>query len=197
MTKQQATRQRILHEGLALASVVGLDGVSFGTLATQAQLSKSGLFAHFQSREDLQIQILTQAAELFVAEVIAPAREASAGLPRLRALMERWLNWAPRSGLPGGCPFVAGAAEFDDSEGPIRDVLVQLQEQWFATFQRFVAEAVACGHLRADLDSAQFTWESFGIYLAHHFTSRLLHDTLADQRAHKAFETLVAASQDS
>ncbi len=193
--KKKTTQQRILQHALELASVRGIEGIRLGPLAAQAHLSKSGLFAHFRSREDLQLQLLDTAADVFHQEVIRPAAHTPQGLPRLRALVGLWLGWAPRSGLPGGCPFVAAAADLDDREGPVREQLVLFQKRRFTTFQQFVEQAVTLGHLRADLDVVQFTWEVFGMYLMHHTWSRLLRDPDADQHAHTAFEALVAAAQ--
>ncbi|HLZ56121.1 MAG TPA: TetR/AcrR family transcriptional regulator [Ktedonosporobacter sp.] len=191
MRKPSSTRQRILQEGLAVASLAGFEGLTFGTLAERAHLSKSGLFAHFQSRDDLQKQILEEAQALFRHSVIEPAQQAPQGLPRLRALWSLWVGWAPRSGLPGGCPFVAAAVEVDDSEGPLREHVEQSQLNWSTLFQSVVEQAIACDHLSQQVDPQQFTWEAFGIYLVYHFSSRLLRDLQAEERAHQAFERLV------
>ncbi len=173
-----------------MASLAGFESLSFGGLAERAHLSKSGLFAHFRSRDDLQIQILEEAEALFQREVIEPALQASPGLPRLRALFARWVGWAPRSGLPGGCPIVSVAVEVDDREGSLRDYVEQSQIQWFALFQSFVEKAIVCGDLPQQVDPRQFTWEAFGIYLVYHFSSRLIRDPQAEDRARLAFERL-------
>src|SRR5262249_45071669 len=130
MGKGEATRQAILGQAAQVASRVGLEGVTIGRLADELELSKSGLFAHFQSKEALQIQTLRFAAELFVERVIRPALRAPRGEPRLRALFERWLDWARAASLEGGCLFVAAASELDDREGPVRDELVRQQRDW-------------------------------------------------------------------
>jgi AcrR family transcriptional regulator len=195
MNKREGTRQRILRNALEMASLDGLEGVSLGPLAERVHLSKSGLFAHFRSKEALQIQVLDTAAELFQQTVLHPASQAPQGLPRLRALFTLWLGWASRAGLPGGCPIVRAMAEFDESEGEIRDYLVDTQKVWFQTFQQFVEQAVTSGDLRSDLDLVQFTWDASGIYLMHHTASRFLRDATADQRALTAFEALIASAR--
>lgn len=191
MKKASLTRQRILQEGLAVASLAGFEGLTFGDLAERTQLSKSGLFAHFRSRDDLQAQILEEAQVVFQQSVIEPALQAPQGLPRLRSLFSLWVGWAPRSGLPGGCPFVAAAVEVDDREGQLRDHVEQGQLRWFDLFTSIVKETIACGQLSRHTDPHQFTWEAFGIYLVYHFTSRLMRDQHAEKRAHKAFERLL------
>lgn len=194
MTKLHATHGRILGHGLEIASQHGLAGISLGTLAQRAHLSKSGLFAHFRSKEELEIELLRAAEEAIRREVVTPAMDEPEGLPRLRALVERWLGWAARAGLPGGCPLYAAAFEFDDIEGPVRDYLVAGQHVWTGALEGLVAEAVALGHLREDTDRAQFVWELAGVYLSHHLSQRLMRDPDADARAHTAFEALVASS---
>lgn len=194
MTKTESTHQRILGRGLEIVSERGLAAVTLGELAKRAELSKSGLFAHFRSKEDLQIELLRTAEEAIGREVVAPAMESPEGLPRLRALVGRWLGWAARSGLPGGCPLYGAAFEFDDAEGPVRDYLTESQKVWIGVLAGLVGEAVAVGHLSKDTDVSQFVWQLQGVYLAHHVSQRLTRDTDADARALAAFEALVASS---
>lgn len=190
--KTESTHRHILGHGLEIVSECGLGGVSLGGLAERAEMSKSGLFAHFRSKEELQIELLRAAEEALRREVVASTMEAPEGLPRLRALLGRWLGWASRSGLPGGCPLYGAAFELDDAEGPVRDYLTKSKSEWSGMLVGLVREAVALGHLREDLDAAQFVWELEGIYLSHHVAQRLMQDPDADARAHAAFETLVA-----
>jgi AcrR family transcriptional regulator len=195
MPKSDSTHQRILGRGLEIVSERGLAGVSLGGLAERAELSKSGLFAHFRSKEELQIELLRAAEEALRREVVLPAMEEPEGLPRLRALVGRWLGWASRSGLPGGCPLYGAAFELDDAEeGPVRDYLAQSQRGWSGMLVGLVNEAMALGQLRDDLDAVQFVWELNGVYLSHHVSQRLTRDPEADVRALAAFETLVASS---
>jgi AcrR family transcriptional regulator len=194
-TKAESTHRRILGRGLEIVSERGLTGVTLGDLAGRAALSKSGLFAHFRSKEELQVELLRTAEAAVRREVVTPAMEAPAGLPRLRALMSRWLGWASRSGLPGGCPLYSAAFEFDDVDGPVRDYLTQSKREWEGMLEGLVREAMTLGHLRGDLDAAQFVWQLDGIYLAHHVSQRLMRDPDADTRADVAFEALIASSR--
>src|SRR6266481_9187186 len=186
-----STRERILHQGLALMSQSGLPGVTLGVLADQVGMSKSGLFAHFRSKEDVQTELLSHMAEFAAAHVIEPSMTAGEGLPRLRALVGNWFGWAQRAGLPGGCPVAAGLFEFDDVEGRVRNKILQMEGQWRITLTQLVQRAVDLGHFRRDLDVDQFVWELCGIYLGHHAAHRFLRSADADARAQTAFEALI------
>jgi AcrR family transcriptional regulator len=186
-----STRQRILHQGLALMSRSGLGGVTLGVLANQVGMSKSGLFAHFRSKDDVRLELLTHTAEFAQAHVVAPSMTADEGLPRLRALVRNWFGWAQRAGLPGGCPVAAGLFEFDDVEGPVRKKILKLESEWRRLLTEVVQQAVDLGHLRQDLDVVQFVWELCGIYLGHHAAHRFLRAADADARAKTAFQALV------
>jgi AcrR family transcriptional regulator len=186
-----STRERILHKGLALMSQSGLSGVTLGVLADQVGMSKSGLFAHFRSKEDVQIELLTHMAEFAAVHVIEPSMAASEGLPRLRALVRNWFGWAQRAGLPGGCPVAAGLFEFDDVEGRVRNKILEMEGTWRRLLTELVQRAVDLGHLRRDLDVDQFVWELSGIYLGHHAAHRFLRAADADARALTAFQALV------
>src|SRR6202049_1031896 len=190
-TPATSTRERILHQGLALMSQSGLGGVTLGVLADQVGMSKSGLFAHFRSKEDVQIELLTHMAEFAQARVVAPSMTAGDGLPRLRALVRNWFGWAHRAGLPGGCPVASGLFEFDDVEGAIRNQILAMEREWRGLLTQLVRQSIAHRHLRSDLDVDQFVWELCGIYLSHHAAHRFLRATDADKRAHTAFEALL------
>jgi AcrR family transcriptional regulator len=192
--KSASTHRRILESGLEIASERGLAEVTLGELAKRAELSKSGLFAHFRSKEDLQIELLRAAEEAVRREALFPAMEAPEGLPRLRAVVGRWLGWAGRSGLPGGCPLFSAAFELDDVEGPVHDYLTESIKELSGALEGLVREAVDLGHLRGDLDVVQFVWELEGIYMSHHLSQRLMRDPEADARAHAAFEALISSS---
>ena len=191
MGNAESTRERILDQGLALTSQLGLEGVTLGVLADQVGMSKSGLFAHFRSKEEMQISLLEHTAEVGVAHIIAPAMNKPEGLPRLKALVTNWFGWAPRAGLPGGCPVAAGLFEFDDLEGPVRKKILEMEAEWRGLLTKTVKEASSLGHLRADLDAAQFVWELCGIYLSHHTSQRFLKSPDADRRAQTAFDALL------
>ena len=194
-TPAVGTRTRILNGGLDLLSGVGLSGVTLGVLAQQVGLSKSGLFAHFQSKEQVQLALLQKAAELAMSHVVKPSKRAAAGLPQLRALVQSWLGWSTKAGLRGGCPIAAALFELDDVEGIIREKVVELESQWRAELTSPVRDAVEQGHLRPNLDIEQFVWELCGIYLSHHASNRFLRDSQADQRALSAFESLLRNAQ--
>jgi len=192
MRKGDTTRQAILAHATELASQVGLTGLTIGRLATDLDLSKSGLCRHFRSKEALQTQVLEHGAEDFVAQVVRPALAQPRGIPRLRALFEGWLAWD--KALPGGCVFVAAAGELDDRPGPVRDTLVELQRQWVGVLAASCAKAVDEGQIEAPVDPEQFAQDLYGIMLAWHHHARLLHDPAAEERARRAFESLVVAS---
>jgi AcrR family transcriptional regulator len=193
MSKGEITRQQILDHAVSLASKVGLSGLTIGGLADDLGLSKSGLFAHFQSKEALQIKTLEAGGARFVEAVIKPALGAQRGEPRLKALFENWCRWPKYSSLSGGCLFVQASAEFDDLPGPVKDVLVRLQKDWLDTVTNAVRAAVSEGHLRADTDVEQFTHELYGIMLMYHHASRLLGDPKAEQRSWAAFNSMLEA----
>ena len=193
MGKGAQTREAILERSLSLASHLGLEGLTIGRLAEELDLSKSGLFAHFRSKEELQLQTLQRAAEQFVEAVVRPALAVPRGERRVRALFERWLHWPELQ--PGGCIFVAVAAELDDRPGPARDLLVRLQRDWLDVIATTVRAASTGGEFRRDVDPEQFAHELYGIMLAFHHASRLLRDPRAAQRAERAFTHLVDSAR--
>ena len=169
----------------------GLNGVTLGVLADEVGMSKSGLFAHFRSKEEVQIELLTHMGEFASERVVKPSMIESEGLPRLRALVRNWFGWAQRVGLPGGCPVAAGLFEFDDVEGRVRNKILEMEGAFRQILIELVEQAVAKGHFHKDLDVAQFVWELCGIYLGHHAAHRFLRAADADSRAQTAFEALV------
>jgi len=191
-TKGEQTRAAILDEALRVASKLGLEGLTIGGLAEATGMSKSGLFAHFGSREDLQLAVLEHAAQRYGETVLMPALKIERGLPRLRAMFEHWLDWTLASGLPGGCIMIAAAAEYDDRPGPIRDAVIANQHRGNAVTRKAVRLAIEEGHLKTDTDPEQITFELLGIVLASHNHRRLLGDKEARKRALKAFDELVA-----
>jgi AcrR family transcriptional regulator len=195
MSKGEITRQQILDHAVALASKVGLGGMTIGSLAESLNLSKSGLYAHFQSKEALQLKTLEAGAEKFIDTVVRPALKAPRGEPRLRALFENWCRWPEESSLQGGCLFVQAAAEYDDISGPVRDMLVRLQKDWLDVLVNAVRATVNEGHFRADVDVEQFAYELYGVMLMFHHSARLLGDPKAEQRARIAFESLIKSSR--
>ncbi len=190
MRKGEQTRTLILNEAVALASQVGLEGLSIGSLADRLAMSKSGLFAHFGSKEDLQLLTLKQAQALFFEEVFAPALKQTRGLPRLRALFSNWLQWVKRD-LPGGCLILAASAEYDDRPGAVRDLLVAGQRELRGAIAKAIRIAIDEGHLEPHTDPWQLTFELFGIVLATHHDFRLLGDARALERAGTALGRLI------
>ncbi len=191
-TKGEQTRAAILDEALKIASKLGLEGLTIGSLADATGMSKSGLFAHFGSREDLQLAVLEHAAQRYGNKVFLPVLKIERGLPRLRALFQRWLEWTLESGLPGGCIMISAANEYDDRPGPIRDAVIANQNRGRAISEKAVRLAVEEGHLRSDTDPEQIAFELLAIVLASHNYRRLLGDREARQRALTAFDELIA-----
>lgn len=192
-TKGLSTRRAILaHAGL-LATRVGLEGVTIGRLAEDLDLSKSGLFAHFRSKEELQMQTIEHQRERFVESVVKPVIATPGGEPRVRALFDRWMAW--RTAQPGGCFFAAASFELDDRPGPVRDRLAELQREWLETIARIAASAVKRGHFREDLDPDLWTYEFYGMMLSYHLAEQLLRDPGATTRVQRTFEHLVARSR--
>jgi AcrR family transcriptional regulator len=185
------TRGRILEQGLALMSQAGLGGVTLGVLADQVGMSKSGVFAHFKSKDEVQIGLLDHMAQFATERVVGPAMSKPDGLPRLKALVRNWFGWAQRAGLPGGCPVAAGFFEYDDIESPVRDKIQEMEGEWRALLTQLSERAVAMGHLQGDMDVEQFVWELCAIYLGHHVAYRFLRSADADRRAEAAFQALI------
>ena len=194
MSKGEATRAAILDDALSLASRIGLEGLSIGELAKRTEMSKSGLFAHFSSKENLQVEVLRVAAQRFAEMVVAPAIRKPRGEPRVRALFENWLRWSKADFSPGGCIFIAASTELDDRPGPTRDFLVGAQRDFMATMAKSAQIAVEEGHFRSDLDTEQFAYEMYSIYLSYHHFARLLRSPHAERRARRAFEALLERS---
>jgi AcrR family transcriptional regulator len=191
VNKGEATRGVILDEAGRLARRVGLGGLTIGSLATQTGMSKSGLFAHFGSKESLQIQVLEHSSERFVDDVIRPALKAPRGIPRVRDLFERWLEW---DSAEGGCPLVAATFELDDQPGPVRERLVRIQRDWADTLATVFTSGIGEGHFRPDADPRQFAQDIQGVMLSYHMASRLLADRSAADRARRALDALLATA---
>ncbi len=189
--KGQQTRATILDAALALASHMGLEGLSIGALAEVTQMSKSGVFAHFGSREELQISVIREYHARFEEEVFFPAVGLQRGLPRLRGLFERWVRRVSVE-LDSGCIYISGAVEFDDRPGPVRDALAQMVLAWHAALERAIRIAVEQGELRADTDPQQLLFEMHGLILALHHDARFLRNTGVLDRARTGFERLLS-----
>jgi AcrR family transcriptional regulator len=195
MSKGADTRDRIVDHAVRLATRDGLEGLSIGGLATELGLSKSGLFAHFGSKEDLQVAVLQAASLRFEESVLRPAFRARRGEPRLQALFDGWLAWVGDPTMPGGCLFVAAAVELDDRDGRPRDYLVAAQKQLIAALTKAARLAVEAGDFRPELDASQFAFDLYGIMLSYSYWKRLLRDSQAEGRTRAAFERLIASSR--
>jgi len=191
-TKGERTRAAILDAALRIVSKAGLDGLTIGTLADATGMSKSGLFAHFGSREELLLAVLAHGQAEFTEVVFQPAMAKPRGLPRLKAMFTNWLDWTESAELPGGCPMIGGASEFDDKPGPVRDMLAGGQRTWIETLKRTVRQAVDEGQLPAGTDPEQIAFEMFGIALVVHHHRRLLGYPKARARALAALEKLLS-----
>lgn len=194
-SKGDMTRGAILGNALALASETGLEGVSIGSLAERVGMSKSGLFAHFQSKEALQVAILETAITHFVERVVSPALRQPRGEPRVRALLERWLDWSGADIMPGGCIFVSSIAELDDRPGPVRDRLSASQRDWLDTLTTAIRIAVDEGHFREDVEPDQLAHELLTLAYGHHLISRLLRDPKAEKRTRAAMDRLLTEAR--
>jgi len=193
MGKGEETKRAIVDEALDLVSTVGLEKLTIGALASATGMSKSGLFAHFRSKEQLQLHVLEEARQRFIDIVIAPALKKPRGEARIRAIFESSMKqW--EDNLPGGCVFHAVSAELDDRPGPARDFLVEIQRDYGKTLRRAAEIAVEEGEFRKDLDLDQFVFEMGSITAAFHHFGRLLGDPKAEQHAHQAFNALLARS---
>jgi AcrR family transcriptional regulator len=191
--KGQQTRAAILDAALGLASHMGLEGLSIGALAEVTGMSKSGVFAHFGSREELQIAVVRQYHTKFEDEVFFPAMQAARGLPRLRALFDRWMDRVTIE-IDSGCLYIGGAVEFDDRPGPVRDALVSMVQTWHHALLRAIHAAIEQGHLRADIDPEQMLFEIHGLILAVHHDARFLRKPGAVPRARTGFERVIATA---
>ena len=194
MSKGAQTKESIQSEALDLSSVVGLEGLTIGVLSKKLGMSKSGLYAHFGSKEELQINVLDTAGSMFVDYVLRKAIQQPRGLPRVTALFEHWIQWADTA-LSGGCPLIAAATELDDRPGPVRDKLVKHIQSVHKTIVRTASGAIEEGHFEPNLDLEQFVFEFWSILLGYHHFSRLLNDDKALSKAQLSFSRLIARAQ--
>jgi len=184
-TKGSITRERIVDTALARASLEGLEALSIGELAQAVGMSKSGLFAHFGSKESLQLAVLDAMLTRFGDTVWRPVKALARGKARLQALLPRWLDWLDGEVLPGGCPIQAAVVEFDDRPGPLRDALAASQRRWIDTIAREVTNE------RPAADGQQFAFELNGLVMAYTAARKLMGDPRARVRAETAFAGLM------
>ncbi|RXZ36998.1 TetR/AcrR family transcriptional regulator [Oxalobacteraceae bacterium CAVE-383] len=194
MRKGELTRAAILDVALQLASRQGLEGLTIGLLADQMKMSKSGVFAHFGSREDLQIEVVKLYHKRFEQEVFYPSIQDPRGLPRLQAMFARWIKRVTVE-IDSGCIYISGAVEYDDRPGSIRDQLVGMVRTWQNALHRSVQQSIETGQLRADVDAWQMVYEMYGLILALHHDARFLKIEGSVQRAEAGFERLIAGAR--
>jgi AcrR family transcriptional regulator len=175
------TRRRILDEAFSVATSEGLEGLTIGRLSTALGMSKAGVFAHFGSKEELQLATVDVARDRWIDEIVRPAIREPRGLPRLMAMCERWMEYATRR--DGGCFFAAASAEFDGRPGPVRDRIAGSMGDWMQTMVRSIGLAMVEGHLRDDTDPAQLAFEIHGLELGANWARQLLGDDRATDRA--------------
>ncbi|MGH8820471.1 MAG: TetR/AcrR family transcriptional regulator [Rhodoferax sp.] len=189
--KGQQTKAAIVDAALGLATQIGLEGLSIGALAEVMHMSKSGVFAHFGSREELQISVVREYHVRFEEEVFRPALREPRGLPRLRALFANWMRRTSAE-IDSGCLYIGGAVEFDDRPGPVRDELASSVRIWLAAMYRAVVQAREEGHLRLDADAQQMAFEIHGLILALHYEARFLKTPGSIARANTGFDHILA-----
>ncbi len=193
MLKGEQTKQVIVDAALGLATQIGLEGLSIGVLAEVTHMSKSGVFAHFGSREELQISVIREYFNRFEHEVFAPAMLEAKGLPRLRALFANWMKRVAVE-IQSGCIFISGAVEFDDRSGPVHDALASSVKTWLQAVHRTVVQAKACGHLDDDANEQQIAFEIHGLILALHYEARFLKYPGSIDRALQGFNNILTRS---
>jgi AcrR family transcriptional regulator len=192
--KGEMTRAAIVEAAMAIAARDGLEGLTIGTLADQMRMSKSGVFAHFGSREDLQLAVLKEYVRRFVDEVLRPAVAKPRGLPRLEAILDRWVAFLARE-ITLGCIMIAGAVEYDDRPGPQRDAMVAIITGWRSELLKAIRQAVREGHLKPDTDAPQMVFEIYGLMLAMHQDARLLRSADSARRARAGLRHLLDAAR--
>jgi AcrR family transcriptional regulator len=190
-SKAEQTKATIIDAALRLASQIGLEGLSIGALAEVTQMSKSGVFAHFGSREELQISVVREYFARFERDVFMPTLSVNRGIPRLKALFANWMVQVGHE-IQSGCIFISGAVEFDDRSGPVRDALEQSMMTWLTAVNRSVALAIEMGHLSSAADPKQVVFEIHGLILALHYEAKFIKSPRSMERARVGFDNLMA-----
>jgi AcrR family transcriptional regulator len=193
MKKGEQTKQMILEIGLDMASQFGLESVSIGSLAKATGMSKSGVFAHFESKENLEVEILKYAAELFAQAVVVPALKTEAGIPRIKAIVNNWIKLTEN--MTGGCIFVSTSTEFSNRPGKVRKTLLAQQEEWLDVLRKVAQSAIKVGDLRKDIDCDQFAFDLYSLLLGFYLYHELLQNSDTKKRQETALERLLADYQ--
>ncbi len=192
MSKGEKTRKKILAKAVSLASITGLEDLTIGKLAKATKLSKSGLFAHFNSKKNLQEQVVETVSELFMKEVMNPAIREPRGIPRIRAIFRNWKDWIDGGSVPGGCLTIASALEFDDRPGVVREKIVEMVQDLLDMLSKAARIAVYEGHFNQKTDPRQFSYEFVSLVCGYHMHSRLLYDPKSEERSEQALDRLIA-----
>lgn len=190
-SKGAQTKASIVQAALGLATQIGLDGLSIGVLAEVMHMSKSGVFAHFGSREELQISVVQEYHRVFQEEVFTPALSQAKGLPRLVAMYRNWLNRSAVE-IDSGCIYISGPVEFEDKPGPVRDELAHSVSVWHQAMRTAIEQAIECGHLKADTNSEQLLIKLLGLVLALHYQARFLKNEKMVELARTTFDTILS-----
>ena len=186
------TKKVILGEALKIASTHGIQGITIGELAKKVGMSKSGLFAHFENKDNLQLEILRMASEYFVESVMKPAFREERGLPRLEALFNNWLIFLNDDlTLPGGSIFISASFELDDRPGVLKDYVQKSQELLILNIEKAVQIAIDCKHLNSSTDKSDFAWKLYSYVLGFHHFKRMLHNEKAEELIRNAFRELI------
>lgn len=183
------TRNNILEAGLEMASQYGLEDVTIGNLAKTMDMSKSGIFGHFQSKENLQLMIIDYAVQHFTETVVIPSLKIERGIPRIKAMVEKWIDWG--NNLKGGCIFVSASAEFSDRPGPVRDALLAYQTSWLDSLAKLADSAITAGDFKPNVDTKQFAFELYSLLLGFHYYHRMLKDKKIQEKEEKALDRLI------
>ncbi len=191
LQKGQQTKAAIVEAALNLATHIGLEGLSIGALADVMGMSKSGVFAHFGSREELQISVVREYHHCFEQEVFYPAMSAPRGVARLRTLFGNWMQRTSVE-IDSGCIYISGAVEFDERPGPVRDALAESVMTWHSAMRRAIVQAKERGELRADVDEDQMLFEIHGLILALHYEARFLKNPGSIGRALTGFDNILS-----
>jgi AcrR family transcriptional regulator len=188
----QETKKQILEEAMKIASTHGIQGITIGELAKKVGMSKSGLFAHFANKDNLQLQILNMASEHFVESVLKPAFKKEKGVPRLKALFNNWLIFLnDDSTLPGGSIFISASFELDDRPGALKDYVQKSQELLILNIEKAVQLAIECKHLKSTTNKSEFAWKLYSYVLGYHHFKRMLHNPKAEELIKNAFKELI------
>ena len=188
------TRQEILRLAMDLASAEGLEGLSIGRLAHELQMSKTGIFSHFGSKEQLQLATVEAAKQVFLEQIVKPALKDSRGKARLQAMLENWIGYVERIVFRGGCFFAAASAEFDSRPGPVRDEIASLTKAWLMALQDEIAFARSSGEMEGSVDPAQLAFELHAYVQEANWAFKLLNDKSAFSRAQRAIATAIGAA---